>query len=298
MVFLGLMVESIPFVIIGVFISAIIAVYIKSSKILQYKSSNNIVSHIQVMFIGLFLPVCECGNIPLAKRLSIMGFRPSEVITFMLAAPIVNPLVFITTMEAFNLDPMIAVIRIVAGAVIALIVGLIFSTHPQPDELMMPFNPNLRNFEGFEKSIKEGTKEQVNHNSEFVEIFRNEFFQVFKMLIIGCLLAATFQVVIPREFIEVFSGEPTLAILALMLLAFIISICSSVDAFFALSLASTFSLGSILSFLVFGPMIDIKTLTMLRSIFKLKTLILMTSIVAILCLILGVNVNNFYKISY
>ncbi len=295
MVFLGLMVESIPFVIIGVFISSVIAIYVKSSKILQYKSKNNIISHIQAMFIGLFLPVCECGNIPLAKRLSLMGFRPSEVITFMLAAPIVNPLVFFTTLEAFNLDPNIAIIRIVAGAAIALIVGLIFSSHPDQKELMMPINPNLRTFDGFEKAVKE---EKVNHNADFVEVFRQEFFSVFKVLIIGCLLAASFQVIIPREFIEVFSNEPTLAIVALMILAFIISICSSVDAFFALSLASTFSLGSILAFLTFGPMIDIKTLTMLRSIFKFKTLMLMTAIVVMLCLILGLGVNNLYKISY
>jgi uncharacterized protein len=94
MVFLGLLVESTPFVILGVFISSIIAIYIKSNNILKYKSNNTFISHIQVMFIGLFLPVCECGNIPMAKRLSLMGFRPSELITFILAAPILNPLVF------------------------------------------------------------------------------------------------------------------------------------------------------------------------------------------------------------
>jgi uncharacterized protein len=293
MIFIGLMIESIPFVVVGVVISALVAKYIKSSLILKFKSKNRFISHIQAMFIGLALPVCECGNVPLAKRLSLVGFKPSEVITFFLAAPILNPLVLFTTLEAFNLDKNIAIIRIISGCAIALIVGILFSYNPNQKELMVPRAQTLRSFDGF----KQNDDQELNHNS-FLEIFRDEFFNVFKMLVIGCLLAATFQIVVPREFISVFASDPSLSIIAMMFLAFIISICSSVDAFFALSLASTFSLGSIMAFLVFGPMIDVKTLAMLRSVFKTKTLGLLTAMVAILCIFLGFAVNNFYKLNY
>jgi uncharacterized protein len=293
MIFIGLMIESIPFVVVGVVISALVAKYLKSSLILKFKSKNRFISHIQAMFIGLALPVCECGNVPLAKRLSLVGFKPSEVITFFLAAPILNPLVLFTTLEAFNLDKNIAIIRIISGCAIALIVGILFSYNPNQKELMVPRAQTLRSFDGF----KQNDEQELNHNS-FLEIFRDEFFNVFKMLVIGCLLAATFQIVVPREFISVFASDPSLSIIAMMFLAFIISICSSVDAFFALSLASTFSLGSIMAFLVFGPMIDVKTLAMLRSVFKTKTLGLLTAMVAILCIFLGFAVNNFYKLNY
>jgi uncharacterized protein len=293
MIFIGLMIESIPFVVVGVVISALVAKYLQSSLILKFKSKNRFISHIQAMFIGLALPVCECGNVPLAKRLSLVGFKPSEVITFFLAAPILNPLVLFTTLEAFNLDKNIAIIRIISGCVIALLVGILFSYNPDQKELMVPRAQTLRSFDGF----KQGDQEELNHNS-FIEIFREEFFNIFKMLVIGCLLAATFQSVVPREFISIFASDPSLSIIALMFLAFIISICSSVDAFFALSLASTFSLGSIIAFLVFGPMIDVKTLVMLRSVFKTKTLGLLTAMVAILCIFLGFAVNNFYKLNY
>jgi uncharacterized protein len=293
MIFIGLMIESIPFVVVGVIISVLVAKYLKSSFILKFKSKNRFISHIQAMFIGLALPVCECGNVPLAKRLSLVGFKPSEVITFFLAAPILNPLVLFTTLEAFNLDKNIAIIRIVSGAIIALVIGLVFSYHPNQRELMANSAVNLRNFDGFKTNIED----EVNHNN-FLEVFRDEFFNVFKMLVIGCLLAATFQIVVPREFVSVFASEPTLSIIAMMFLAFIISICSSVDAFFALSLASTFSLGSIMAFLVFGPMIDVKTLAMLRSVFKPQTLGLLTAMVTILCIFLGLAVNNLYKQNY
>lgn len=293
MIFIGLMVESIPFVVVGVLISALVAKYLKSSFILRFKSKNRFISHIQAMFIGLALPVCECGNVPLAKRLSLVGFKPSEVITFFLAAPILNPLVLFTTLEAFNLDKNIAIIRILSGCVIALIVGLLFSYNPDQKDLMVPRAQTLRSFDGFNTS----DNDELDHNN-FVEIFRDEFFAIFKMLVIGCFLASAFQVVVPREFITIFASDPSLSIIAMMFLAFIISICSSVDAFFALSLASTFSLGSIMAFLVFGPMIDIKTLAMLRSVFKTRTLTLLTAMVGILCIFLGFAVNNFYKLNY
>ena len=295
MIFIGLMVESIPFVVLGVLVSVLVAKYLKPSFIIKYKSKNRIISHIQAMFIGLALPVCECGNIPLAKRLALTGFKPSEVITFFLAAPILNPLVLFTTLEAFNLDKNIAIIRILAGAAIALTVGLLFSFDPDQSELVVPRAKTLRSFDGFGKTTS--AEDDVDH-SQFVEIFRDEFFGVFKMLVIGCLLAASFQILVPREFISIFATDPSLSILALMFLAFIISICSSVDAFFALSLASTFSLGSILSFLVFGPMIDVKTVTMLRSIFTNRTILLLVAMVSILCIFLGMGVNNFYKLNY
>ncbi len=307
MIFIGILVESLPFVVIGVLVSAFVGVFIKSSSILKYKSKNPIVSHIQSMAIGIFLPVCECGNVPLAKRLLLIGFKPSEVITFMLAAPIVNPIVWITTAEAFNLDKNIAIIRVLSGALIALFVGLFFSLQAENSELLVEGNQvrKINQFSSFSESVTEvSTISSDQHTGEdtrassFLSIFRQEFFSVFKMLLIGCFLAASFQMLIPRSSVLLFGSDPNLSVIALLFLAFIISICSTVDAFFALALASSFSLGSIVSFLVFGPMIDIKTLTMLRSVFRTKTLITLTIVVPLLSAIVGFSVNYFYRFNY
>jgi uncharacterized protein len=302
MIFIGLLVESMPFVVLGVTVSSLIAKYVKSSWILKVKSKNTFVSHVQSMFIGLFLPVCECGNIPLAKRLSIIGFKPSEVITFMLAAPIFNPLVLITTLVAFNLDPNVGFIRVLAGGAIALLVGLIFSLHPDQSQLLVDVKPtqSAKKSFSFQDNLNSPIMEiqDSNHSGFLVDNFREEFINVFKMLVIGCFLAAAFQILIPRDTISMFVGSPSLSVIALMVLAFVISICSSVDAFFALSLAGTFNLGSIVAFLVFGPMIDIKSLMMLRTIFKVRTLVVLTIIVSLLCLITGLSVNYFYKLNY
>lgn len=300
MIFIGLLVESMPFIVFGVAISTLIGRYVKTSWILKIKSKNTLVSHIQSMLIGMILPVCECGNIPLAKRLLLMGFKPSEVITFMLAAPIFNPLVLITTLVAFNLDPNVGFIRVIAGGLISLLIGLIFSLHPVPDQLLVSkkaLSKKSFSFSGL-STFQKTVDTEPSHGIFLVNDFREEFINVFKMLIIGCFLAAAFQILIPRDTINMFVGSPSLSVAALMFLAFVISICSSVDAFFALSFVGTFNLGSIVAFLVFGPMIDIKSLMMLKTIFKNKTLITLTILVALACLITGLSVNYFYKLNY
>ncbi len=250
MILLGLIMEAIPFIVIGVTISAVVAKYVNPSWIIKHKSKNVIVSHVQSMFIGLFLPVCQCGNVPLAKRLSVIGFRPSEVITFMLAAPIFNPLVLITTLVAFNLDSNIAIIRVLGGGLIALIVGLIFSLRKDESELLIVDenqNKSNQSQKQFSFSSNLGTPIQqvteIGHDGSFVDNWRDEFFNVFKMLLIGCFLAASFQILILRSWFANFVGSPSLSVIALMILAFIVSICSSVDAFFALSFVGTFNLG-------------------------------------------------------
>ena len=289
MIFVGLLVESMPFVVIGVTISCLIAKFVKVSDILKYKSKNPVLSHLQCLFIGTILPVCECGNIPLAKRLSLMGFRPSEIITFILASPIFNPLVLATTLIAFSFDPRIGFARVLIGGFIALFTGLLFSFAKNPNELMATIvTPKPK----FSFSSPTTTPELIKPS--LVDTFRHEFFESFKMLSVGCFLAAGFQSIIPRSFFATFAQSPTLSVLALMGLAFLISICSSVDAFFALSFVGIFNFGAIISFLVFGPMIDIKTLSMLSGIFKIKTLILLTILVALCSLVAGLGINYFY----
>jgi uncharacterized membrane protein YraQ (UPF0718 family) len=214
MIFIGLLVESMLFVVIGVTISCLIARFVKVSDILKYKSKNPILSHLQCLFIGTILPVCECGNIPLAKRLSLMGFRPSEIITFILVSPIFNPLVFATTLIAFSFEPKIAFARILIGGFIALFVGLLFSFCKNPNKLMVIIQSSRPRF-----SFSKTAPELVTPN--FVETFRHEFFESFKMLGFGCFLAASFQSIIPRSFFASFAQSPTLSILALMGLAFL-----------------------------------------------------------------------------
>jgi uncharacterized membrane protein YraQ (UPF0718 family) len=110
-------------------------------------------------------------------------------------------------------------------------------------------------------------------------------------LVIGAAIAASFQTFVSRDIIVAIGQNVFLSIIAMILLAFIISICANVDAFFALSFSSQFTLGSILAFLVFGPMVDIKILSMLRTTFQTHFLIKLVAVVTLSSVILGLVVN-------
>jgi uncharacterized membrane protein YraQ (UPF0718 family) len=125
----------------------------------------------------------------------------------------------------------------------------------------------------------------------FLETVVQEFRELGGVLILGSAIAALLQVFVPREVILELGQSPTTSILAMMLLAAVVSICSTVDSFFALSFAATFTSGALLAFLVFGPMIDLKGIGLMLSIFRGRTVIYLFAIAAQLTFLLTLLVN-------
>jgi uncharacterized protein len=126
---------------------------------------------------------------------------------------------------------------------------------------------------------------------EGFEIFRDEVSLMLKMLCLGAVIAGLTQVFVPRDVLTSVGGDPFLSILAMTGLAFVISICANVDAFFALAYSNTFTAGSIVAFLVFGPMIDIKMLALMRTTYKTRLLVVMTLVVTLSSVLIGLLVN-------
>ena len=122
-------------------------------------------------------------------------------------------------------------------------------------------------------------------------MFRHEVSLMLKMLCLGGVIAGLTQVFVPRDVLTGLGGHPVLSILAMIALAFIVSLCSNVDAFFALAYSSTFTVGSIVAFLVFGPMIDIKMLALMRTTYKARLLAVMTLVVLLSSILIGLAVN-------
>jgi len=114
---------------------------------------------------------------------------------------------------------------------------------------------------------------------------------MFVMLSIGAFVAAGTQSFIPRNVLLAVGAQPVLSVLAMLALAFIVSLCANVDAFFALAYSSTFTFGALAAFLLFGPMIDIKTLLLMKTTFASRTLVLIGSLCFIMSLSIGLVVN-------
>lgn len=289
LIFLGIIIEAFPFVILGVLISGFIRVYINPKRLMRLLPKNPLLGCMAGSTIGFFFPVCECGNIPVARRLIAQGAPLHVVITFLLSAPVFNPIVIVSTAVAFRTLPIIVVLRVVISIVIALIVGLLFSRVKKTDEWTQA--------EQIHKQESDHTAcfHHIDGIDKFFSNAISEFFEMMRYLVGGAFIAAAIQVIVPRQILSGLGKGTISSILSMMLLGLVVSICSTVDAFFAVSYSGQFSPLAILAFLIFGPMVDIKSLLMMRTLFKTKTIVLISLLSASLTflsiLILHVYLN-------
>lgn len=278
----SVIVESLPFVVLGILLSIVVQAWLPEDLLMRWLPRSPVLRRFVISLFGIALPVCECGNVPLARGLVIRGFTVPESMTFLLAAPIVNPVTIITTHAAFGFDDGILVARILGGLAIANIVGWLFSRHPEPHRLLTP---------SFAAQCAADPGTHGSRVRRSADIFVRETSVIMPALFVGALIAGAIQVAVPRDLLVSLGTNPLWSVVAMMVLAFVIAVCSSVDAFFILPFASTFLPGSIVTFLVFGPIIDVKMLAIMRTTFTTRTLVQLTAIVALLSALLGLVVN-------
>ncbi|GAA1697996.1 hypothetical protein GCM10009792_17540 [Microcella alkalica] len=279
----SVVIESLPFIVLGIALSILVQVWIPEAWMLRILPMNPWGRRAVISLFGMFLPVCECGNVPLARGLVRRGFTIPESMVFLVAAPILNPVTILTTHAAFGFDDGILVARLLGGFLIANVLGWLFSLHPEPESLLAGrFAEECRIDDGH----RHGTRAE-----QTVDLFVRESSILMPALVIGALIAGGIQVIVPRDVLVALGSDPLFSVLAMMALAFVISICSNVDAFFILPFASTFLPGSIVAFLVFGPIIDIKMLALMRTTYSTRTLLRVTLVVGLLSAVLGLVVN-------
>ena len=279
---ISVLIESLPFVVLGVVLSIVVQVWIPPGAIERWMPRAAWAQRMVLSLLGMIVPVCECGNVPFARGLLMRGFAVPETLTFLIAAPIVNPIVIITTHQAFGLSDGILVARILGGFAIANLIGWLYSRHPDPDGLLT---------ERFRDTCEVVVHEPGNRWRRSLAQFIIELRAVMPALVIGSAVAGAVQVLVPRNALLAIGSNPVLSIVAMILLAMIVSICSNVDSFFALSFASTFTPGSIVAFLLVGPLVDVKMLALLRTTFTTRVLVGMVVTVVLSAFAIAVGVN-------
>jgi uncharacterized membrane protein YraQ (UPF0718 family) len=283
---LAVIIESIPFVFLGIALAVVVQVWVPERVILKVLPRNPILRRMVLSLLGVLLPVCECGNVPLSRGLVMRGLTVPEAMTFLVAAPIVNPVTIITTYQAFGFDDGILIARVLGGFAIANLVGWLFSRHPEPDALLTrSFSATCTRARGHDHHEHGGKWRRS------IENFSAETTAMMPALLVGSALAGLIQVAISRDVLVTLGSNPVLSVFVLMLLAFVISVCSNVDAFFVLALGATFLPGAIVAFLLFGPVIDIKMLALMRTTYSARTLALLTLVVGLGSATIGLAIN-------
>jgi uncharacterized membrane protein YraQ (UPF0718 family) len=274
-VFLGIFIEAAPFLLLGSIASGMVEVFVRQEDITRLIPSNPLMATLMGGLLGLAFPVCECGVVPLTRRLFKKGLPTSAGIAFLLAAPILNPVVIASTFAAYGFSRILAA-RLFLGLLIPFIVGVIFSFNRKPlNILRLQVIPELpTGMTPPPASEVDATRPTIRERVRIgLRIAADEFFEMGRYLVIGAMLAALMQTLVPQNVLLSVGTGPLTSVLLMQVLAYVLSVCSTVDAFVSLAFAGTFSTGALLSFLVFGPMVDIKSTLMFLGVFKRKTVV-------------------------
>ncbi|MBI5053823.1 MAG: permease [Chloroflexi bacterium] len=282
-IFLGIFIEAAPFLLLGTLESGFVEVFFDKDSLARIIPRNVIGGAIVGSLLGLFFPVCECGVVPLTRRLMKKGMPLSVGVTFLMAAPAFNPIVIASTAAAFGVGRVLF-LRMILTAIIAIITGLVFSMQKNPQELLLPLEMDIHE----ETQIVAPLMERVR---QALIIAVDEFFEMGRYLIFGIVIAAGMQTLVPQAWMLSVASGSVISVLALMALAIVLSICSTVDAFIALSFVGTFTTGSILAFLVFGPMVDIKSAIMFMGVFRKRGVTYLVLLPFVLTLLATVFIN-------
>ncbi len=280
--FLALAFEGLPFVLVGSLISGFIAAFVPSRVITRFLPKNRFLATLVSGLLGLIFPVCECGVVPVVRRLLDKGLPLSCGLTYMLASPIVNPLVAISTYAAFRGQQpgLNTAVRLISGYLVAVVVGLAVS-RLDPARLLgsqaVPTRTSRRRSALSIAAMPDApdASRGVSVRQRLigaVQLASDDFIDTAIYFMIGAAVASVFNTAIDQRIILPMASSPILSVVAMMAIAGILTLCSTSDAFIAATFTS-FPIPARMAFLIFGPMFDFKLLFLYSSLLKKRTVV-------------------------
>jgi len=283
-VLVAILLEAFPFVLLGATISGLVEVLLPPERLAGMIPRRLGWRLLLAAGAGVAFPVCECGIVPVARRLIRKGLPLEMAVVFMLAGPIVNPTVVASTAVAFSgqgLSLSMAGARVGCGVAVAMLVGLaVFKWFGGRSAAVRPAEPTGQHARGRSGSVLANVLAHLVH----------DFLLLGGYLLLGSLIAAGLQAFVPRNLLVSVGKAPVVSTAGMMLMAFLLSVCSEADAFLAAAF-SQFSFAGRLGFLVFGPMLDVKLVAMYLGAFPrrmlLAVLVLVPPLVLVVCELAG-----------
>ena len=367
-IFLSILLEALPFVLIGTIVSSLIEIFVSREWLTEHLPKRSWFAFLVAGLAGIIFPICECAIVPVMRRLVKKGMPVGVAVTFMLATPTINPVVLLSTRFAFLNNFYFPLLRGVFGYLTAIAVGLLITFLSDKEELktagaVWQGEAGKHDHDAEETEYEEacacghshghgkhqhggydhdgesehGTAggmaemshhccchhQEHHHNEDSAAVTEtgdehdhehgaacscghvhatkrdkplqivksildhtsHELYEVGRFLILGVLISAAMQTFVPKQYFLALSQNPALSITAMMLLAFVLSLCSEADAFVAASFQGGLPNSAILAFLLFGPMMDIKNMLMLTQGFRMKFIIRLILTIAVVVFI-------------
>ena len=289
--FLSVLFEGAPFLLLGALISGFVDVFVSSERITKLLPSRPAPAIFLAGLLGLIFPICECGSVIVVRRFIRKGLPLSVATCYMLAAPIVSPIVALSTYKAFTgQNPWLMLsLRLGFGYAIAVLVGLI--VHQLPRRLVAATSPSdapVKRRTGLSISAEASADSAPLDFSQIVakasplrkvmlaiQSATADFLDVTVFFVIGTAITSVFSVGVNREVIAPLAQSPFLSVVALMVLAALLALCSTTDAFVAATQLTIFPPAAKLAFLLFGPVFDLKLFWLYGLIFRRRFVVCM-----------------------
>ena len=288
-VFLSIILEAAPFILIGSLLSGAMEVFVPRGALARIMPRRTLPAVCLGAACGVVLPMCECGIMPVVRRLLRKGVPVSAAVAYMLAAPIVNPVVVASTYVAFRFQAQggpsqvglfMVFARTGLGFLLAVLTGLVVSR-------LGGKRPMIADAEGLESHDHDHALAPRSFGARVLSVLRHaagDFLEILFFLCVGSALAAVVNVGLDRAVVRPFAEREILATGSMMGLAVLLNVCSEADAFVAASFRA-FSLGSLLAFLVLGPMLDIKLLLMYTRLYRARMIVVICSCTIVMTLV-------------
>lgn len=279
-IFSAIVLEAFPFMLLGTLIGGFVEVFISREQLIRFLPKNRTLAIAGAAFMGLVFPVCECAIVPVVRKFIQKGLPLGSAVAFLLGGPIVNPLVFASTLVAYSFSWETAFLRVFAGVGIAVMVGILIDSVISRDQALLPGAGDSEcgcghtgcghdHNHDVNASFGEKTWSALSHGAA-------DFYDIGRFLIMGAFIAAALQTLVPRQAILSVADGPLLAILVMMALAVILNLCSEADAFISASFQPLgIPLSAQMAFMVLGPMLDIKLVLMYLGVFTRKMILIL-----------------------
>jgi len=296
-VFVSIVLEAIPFMLVGSLIGGLIEAFVSRERLAALLPRKGWRTVCMAAGAGIVFPVCECAVVPVVRRLTGKGLPLSAAIAYLLGGPIVNPIVAASTALAYAFDWRIVILRLSLGYGIAVVIGLIMGKLFTGAAAL---RENGIACHGSDASCGCGhahTKTADGWIDKAGSAFTHamdDFFAVGHYLVIGAFIAALAQTYIERSSFLGLSGMPFISVLLMMVLAVLLNLCSEADAFIAASFQGLISVPAQMAFLLTGPMFDLKLLLMYRTVFRQRAIVVLASLIlgTVLTVAIGLEMFN------
>lgn len=263
--FVSVLLEGLPFILIGTILSGLIDQFLPSRLMLRFLPKSLWGGVAAAAAMGLIFPMCECGIVPVIRRLLHKGLPLSYAVAYMLAAPVVNPIVLLSTYAAFRGQASLemALLRIGVAYLVAVIAAL--ATHHLTPEHVL--KPGIAAPEDHKHDHVEAPRPAMLRLAGALRVAVKDFLDVMVYFVLGVAVSSAVSTGLNQEIILPLALDDWLAAGSMMVLAFILSLCSTSDAFIAATFVA-FPATAKLAFLVFGPMFDLKLVFIYSSVFR------------------------------